>query len=58
MLTFGADVFDAFILNERHVTEDAENDESGQKTREAINAAGEYGVSVTIVVEFVVRTKS
>ena len=37
-----------------HVTEDAEYHEPGQKAREAVYAAREYRVPITIVVEFVV----
>lgn len=42
------------MLHVCHIAQHGEDHESGQKAGQTINAAGDDGVAITIVVEFVV----
>lgn len=52
--TFKTDLFNGLVLNVRHITQNRENNKSSKETRQTINTAGEDGISVTIVIEFIV----
>lgn len=53
-ITFKSNFIDPFALHMRHVPEDGEDDESGQEAGQAVDAAGDDGVAIAVVVELVV----